>query len=86
MKAVWFRPEHNKDPKKKADYEAAIRNSRVIVDRLVEIIDQKFDEIESLEVNFETYDEGAPYKMAFLNGRKKALKEIQDLFSFLNDK
>jgi len=86
MKSVWFRPEHQRDQKKKQDYEAAIRNSRVIVDRLLEILEMRKDAIESTETDLDTYDGGAGYKLAFLNGQKKELKEITDLFSFINDK
>ncbi len=86
MKAVWFRPEHQRDAKKKEDYEAAIRNSRVIVDRLLEILEQRMDAIESRETDLDTYDGGAYHKLAFLHGQKKELKEIVELFSFINDK
>jgi hypothetical protein len=86
MKAVWFRPEHHRDPSKKQDYEAAIRNSRLIVDRLLEILEQRMEQIENTEMDIDTYDGGAAFKLAFINGRKKELKETADLFSFINDK
>jgi len=84
MKTVWFRSEHYKDPKKKQDYEAAILNSRVLIDRLLEIIEQKLEAIENTETDFSIYDGGTVFKLAFLNGRKKELKEIADLFDFIN--
>lgn len=86
MKAVWFRPEHYKDKSKKEDYEAALRNSRVLTDRLLEILDARREVIENAETSLDTYDGGAYLKLAFLNGQKKELKEIRDLFSFLEDK
>ncbi len=84
MKSVWFRPEH-RDQKKKQDFETAIRNSRVIIDRLLEILDQREDALERAEMDFSNYDAGYPFKQAFLNGARKELKEIKDLFSFIND-
>lgn len=86
MKSVWFRPEHYKNKNKKDDYEAALRNSRVLIDRLLEIIDARLEAVEDNEICLENYDDGAAFKLAFLNGQKKELKEIKDLFSFVNDK
>lgn len=85
MKSVWFRPEHNKDQKKKEDYELALRNSRPIIDRFLEILEQRLEAAESAEFNLDTYDAGAAFRLAFINGRKKEIKEIADLFSFIND-
>jgi len=82
MKTVWFRPEHQKDAKKKEDFEAAIRNSQVLYQRLLEIIEAKIDQIETLETDLDVYNGGVDHKLAFLHGRKKALKEIQELFNF----
>lgn len=86
MKSVWFKQEHNRDPKRKEDFETTIRNSRVIVDRLLEILDQREEALERPEFNLDTYDGGYPYKAAYLAGSRKELKEIRDLFSFINDK
>lgn len=82
MKTVWFRPEHQKDAKKKEDFEAAIRNSQVLYTRLLEIIEAKIDQIEGLETDLDVYSSGVDHKLSFLHGRKKALKEIQELFNF----
>lgn len=84
MKSVWFRPEH-KDQKKQ-DFETTLRNSRVLIDRFLEILEQREDALERVEYSFDTYDAGYPYKQAFLSGARKELKEIKDLFSFINDK
>mgnify|MGYP006382865463 FL=1 len=86
MKSVWFRQEHNRDAKKKADFETTIRNSRVIVDRLLEILDQREEALDRPEFDLANYDGGYPYKAAYLAGARKELKEIRDLFSFINDK
>lgn len=82
MKMIWFRPEHHKDKKKKDEYEAAIRNSRVLIDRFLEILQARMEAVENTEIDLDTYDGGAAYKLAFLNGQKKEIKEIAELFSF----
>lgn len=82
MKAIWFRPEHNKSQQAKENYTAAITNSTVVIDRLLEIIEMKYDEIEGQETSLTTYNMDAAYALAYLHGRKKTLKEIRDLFDF----
>lgn len=82
MKMVWLRPEHNKDPKKKQDFTDAIKNSRVLIDRLLEILDSMEDELDSQESHTDFYDAGYPFKQAFVNGQKKTIEKVKGLFDF----
>jgi hypothetical protein len=86
MLSVWFRPEHQKDAKLKKDFELAVRNSRVISDRLLEIIEAIDEGLDRKEMSIEDYNEGWIYKQAHINGQRSALNRVKELFSFLNDK
>jgi phytoene/squalene synthetase len=86
MLSVWFRPEHQKDAKLKKDYEASIRNSRIMSERLIEILEAMEDSLERKEYNLEDYNEGWIYKQAHINGQRSTLNRVKELFSFLNDK
>jgi hypothetical protein len=82
MKTVWFKQEHNRNPKQKKDFEEALRNSRVLIDRFMEILDKMSDEIELDETSIDFYDAGYPFKQAFRNGEKRNIQRIKDLFDF----
>lgn len=82
MKTVWFRNEHHKNQKLKKDFEDAIRNSRVLIDRFLEILEKEVESIEDDESRIDFYDAGYPYKQSFVNGQKKTIQKIKDLFDF----
>lgn len=82
MKTVWFRQEHNKSKDLKKGFEDSIKNSRVLIDRFIEILDAYVDQIEMEEQDTDMYDAGYPYRQSFMNGQKKTIKKIKDLFDF----
>lgn len=84
IQSVWFRPGHFNDPEKiksKKDYEDTIRNSRVMIDRVLEILEAKIESVDNTETSSESYTEGWAYRQAFINGQKQVLKELTKLFT-----
>jgi hypothetical protein len=68
------------DPKAKQSFEETLRNSTIVLDRLVDILDGKEREINRIELSLSSYEkEGWPYTQAHLNGRKATLQEIKKL-------
>lgn len=86
MQIAWFKPEHQKDAKAKKDFELAIRNSRVISDRFLEIVDAMEESLDRKEMSVDDYNDGWVYKQAHINGQRAILNRVKELFSFLNDK
>jgi len=84
MKTVWLRPEHHKDLKKKKDFQDSIVNSRVLVDRFLELLDSMKESLERDEAKPEFYNEGYMFKQAYANGKRSMIKEIEGLFDFEN--
>ena len=82
MKAIWYRPEHNKDPKKKEQYEQAITSSRVLIDRLVEILNSIEASTERYEEDISNYTGDWAAKQAYLNGQRRVIHDIKSLFDF----
>jgi predicted metal-dependent HD superfamily phosphohydrolase len=80
----WFRPEHTKDEKKKNDFESTIRNSTVVLDRLLEILTAQEESLNSFESNLENYDDGWLAKQAYVNGRKSHICDLRKLLTIHN--
>lgn len=78
----WFRPEHQRDEKKKNNFEAAIRNSKVLIDRYLEILDAQEEEVFAMESHLEEYDGSWLAKQAHLNGVKAQIRKTRELFTF----
>lgn len=66
------------------EFEQLVRNSTVVLGRLMQIIDMKIESIEREELNKETYENpGYPYWQAHVNGRVGGLSEIRRLLEFM---
>lgn len=81
MNTRWFLPEH-RDPEKKRNFEAAILNSTVLTNRLVDILDDMSNELDRFEDDVKNYDGDWAAKQAFVNGRRKQIREIKMLLNF----
>lgn len=82
MKAVWT--QDLRDQKARDDRTQAIKNSTVLINRLLTILSDKFEMIEKR--GFEESDyinaENLHELQAFRNGKLATYKEIADLFDF----
>ena len=82
MKSVWFKPEHSNDPEKKKNYETTILNSRVIVERLLEILQGQEENLDRYEDDLANYTGDWAAKQAFLNGSRSHIRTMRSLLNF----
>lgn len=82
MNTRWFLPEHQRDPKLKADFEFALHNSTVLTTRLLTILDDMEQDLYKYEGDLTNYTDGWAAKQAFINGRRKQIREIKLLLNF----
>lgn len=77
---------HLKDPEARKALEDSIRHSTVALGRLKAVIKEKIAVLHRAETSSEDYNNpGWAYRQADRNGRKAALKDLNDLLSFLGD-
>lgn len=77
---------HVRDPEKKKDFEAAIRNSTLVLGRVRDIVRERIASINSAETKAEDYNtSGWAFRQAFRNGRKAELRDLEALLQFLGD-
>lgn len=75
---------HLKTDKERKDFAALVVNSRTLLGRLLELIDEKLDSIERAEISQQTYENPAYASwQAHQNGRRAALSDIRRLLEFL---
>lgn len=86
MKAVWT--QDLRDQKARDDRAQAIKNSTVLINRLLTILSDKFEMIERKGFSEEDYisAENLPELQAFRNGKLATYKEIADLFDFKTER
>lgn len=78
----WTR--HLKTAKERDSFSALVVNSRQLLERLKDIVDDKIDGIERAEISSETYSNPAYASwQAHQNGRRASLKDIRRLLEFL---
>lgn len=83
LKTEWTR---HLPPEKREDFEKYIRNSSLLIDRLVDILRTRGVAISSKETSEETFDNPSwSHKEAYLLGRKAELKSILALLDFRTD-
>lgn len=82
MNTRWFTSAIQKDPKAKESFEKAILNSSVLVNRFHEILSDMEEELYKYEGDLTNYTDGWAAKQAFINGRRKQLRDIRNLFNF----
>lgn len=82
MKAVWT--QDLRDQKARDERAQAIKNSTILINRLLTILSDKFEMIERKGFSEEDYisAENLPELQAFRNGKLATYKEIADLFDF----
>lgn len=74
---------HLHDQKDKANFESALRNSTLVMDRMRDILNYKLDQLEEAEASdafFET--ENLDQRFYRNQGRKKELRELLRLLAF----
>lgn len=75
---------HLKTQEEKDKFASLVVNNRLLLSRLLEIIDDKLDAIERTECNQETYQNPAYASwQAHANGRRASLKDVRRLLEFL---
>lgn len=86
MKAVWT--QDLRDQKARDERAQAIKNSTVLINRLLTILSDKFEMIERKGFSEEDYinAENLPELQAFRNGKLATYKEIADLFDFKTER
>jgi hypothetical protein len=67
------------------EFKKSLRAGHRILDRLKQLIREDCDAIAASEEKEENYNDGYPYRQAFLNGRRKSLKHVLEYLSFLED-
>ena len=79
----WFRD--LRDQKSKEDFEKMMRNDKVVLGRLKEIIEDLIVEIETKEIDNEDFDTpNWAFKQASRLGEKRGLKKVKDLLIFID--
>lgn len=75
---------HIDDPKERKSFEDLVRNSRLLLGRLKDIVDERLQALERQEGMSEMYDSGYPYRQAHINGKRQALNDLRKLVEFLD--
>ncbi len=78
--SVWFK---GLDFEKKKDFEAYLRNSTALVDKLQEIILDQIETLERKQIQEEFYEKPELFaKICYLNGQLAAYNKVLSLFHF----
>lgn len=78
---VWLKS--LKTDKEKEDFELVLRNSTMVVDRLIEIVDEWDAELTSKDLSETDFDTpNWEVKQAARIGDRRRIKKLRDLFSF----
>lgn len=81
----WLRDKADK--KAREDFEKMLRNDRLILGRLKEIVEELKQEVEKKETSEEDFDKAGaawPYKQASRLGEKRGLDKVLTLLSFID--
>jgi len=69
------------DDKSKKKFEDLFRNSQVLLNRIREVLAEERRALEANEISKNIYETpNWPYVQADINGQKKVLKKLEDLF------
>lgn len=80
MISAWTK--HIKDPVEQERFKNSILGSKVVLDRLQELINQVEDDVDTLELTTKVYDlPNWDYRQADLNGFRRALKTISKIIN-----
>lgn len=81
--SVWFK---GLEGEKKKDFEAYLRNSTVLVDKLVEIILDQIEALERKQIQEDFYkDPELTARLCYLNGQLAAYNRVLDLFRYTKE-
>lgn len=70
-------------PEKKAEYEAILRASTTLIDRLKEMLTDRIKEVHQAQLSMDDYSTPSwAFKQAHRNGREQELRAILTLISF----
>lgn len=70
--------------KEKDDMEVVVRHSTIVLQKLLNIVDDKLDVLERKEVDASTYKNPAyAYEQAHINGKRASLLELRRLLEFI---
>lgn len=82
LQTAWVK--HLPEGKEKEDFISLVRNSRLVLGRLKDVLDEQLQGIARTEGSPETYDSGYPYLQAYMNGRRQAFLDLRKLVEFLD--
>ncbi len=69
---------------KKADFEAAVRNSTIALGRLADLLDEWEREMDKAETTVSDFDTpNWALRQAYRNGDRSRIRKLRDLLSFL---
>ena len=78
---VWT--QHLRDEAAKQNFRDVLVNNSLILDRFLDILKQYEDEVSSKEIKEEHFEKPEfPTRQAYYLGRKAALKQVKDLFTW----
>jgi hypothetical protein len=73
---------HLQDPSEIERFERSLQGSRVVLDRLLEMLDDKDTSMTNVELSLDAYDNtNWPYRQAHINGYKSCLKRIRKIIT-----
>lgn len=79
---VWTK--HLRDNEEKKTFEASLRNSKVALGRLQQILDEMERDLSSSETSLKDFeDPNWSHKQAFKNGNRAIIKDIRRLIDFI---
>ncbi len=82
--SVWFK---GLEDDKKKDFEAYLRNSTVLVDKLIEIIYDHIETLDRKQTQEDFYKDPELFaRLCYLNGQLSAFNKVIDLFHFREEK
>jgi hypothetical protein len=78
--AVWLK---GLEGKEKQDFETYLRNSTVLVDKLIEILSDHIEALERKQIQEEFYKDPELFaRLCYLNGQLAAYNKVINLFHF----
>lgn len=73
------------DPEEKRQFEQSILGSRIVLERLLQILLENEEMAQANECSIKDFEDAAwAYKQAFRNGVRSTSKSLQELLSFID--
>lgn len=78
---IWFK---NKTDKEKESIEYILKNNRILLDALIDVLNEFEQEEMSAEITLKEYDSPSwSHKQADRNGARRAIRKVKTLFKFM---